>query len=67
MSAVDSNSLLLKQLATGKQDPSLLAGQGLDMDWPEQADTHHLRNTARIIAVALVHLNESVAHEVHAA
>ena len=53
MSLLDGNGVFLEQLATGKEYRMLLTGQGLDMDRPEQADTHHLRNAAGIIAIAL--------------
>jgi hypothetical protein len=36
--------------------PLLLTEQGFHMDGPEQADTHHLRNAASIITIALIDL-----------
>jgi hypothetical protein len=56
-SALDVVRLGLQQLATRKQHPPFLAGEGLNMYRPVQADPHHVRNPARIIAVALVDLS----------
>jgi hypothetical protein len=53
---LDVERLGLQELATGQQHAALLAGQRLHMHWSVQANTHHLCNAARIIAVALVDL-----------
>lgn len=53
---LDGDCLLLKQLAGGQKGAVLLARQRLYMNRPEQIDTHHLRDAARIVAVSLVHL-----------
>jgi hypothetical protein len=48
--------LALKQLAAGQQHTLFLGNQHLHMHRLEQADPHHLRDPARIIAVGLVDL-----------
>src|SRR5207237_7983594 len=53
---LDVERLSLQKLATGQQHAALLAGQRLHMHRSVQANTHHLRNAAGIIAVALVDL-----------
>src|SRR5258708_14522251 len=53
---LDVERLGLQKLATGQQHAALLAGQRLYMHRSVQANTHHLCNAARIIAVALVDL-----------
>ena len=53
---LDGDRLFLKQLARGQQRPSFLARQRLDVHRSEQVDPHHLRDAARIVAIALVHL-----------
>src|SRR5260370_520002 len=53
---LDVERLGLQKLATGQQHAALLAGQRLHMHRSVQANTHHLCNAARIIAVALVDL-----------
>src|SRR5436190_4401704 len=53
---LDVEGLGLQKLPTGQQHAPLLAGQRLHMHRSVQANTHHLCNAARIIAVALVDL-----------
>src|SRR5436189_5467164 len=53
---LDVEGLGLQKLQTGQQHAALLAGQRLHMHRSVQANTHHLCNAARIVAVALVDL-----------
>ncbi len=48
--------LALEKLAAGQQHPLFLGNQGLHMHRLEQPDPHHLRDPARVVAVALVDL-----------
>jgi hypothetical protein len=52
----DVQQLALKQLVAGQQHALFLGNQRLHMHRLEQADPHHLRDPARIIAVRLVDL-----------
>ena len=54
---LDRNSFFLQQLAGRQQHPALLAGERLHVHWAKEIDPHHLGDTARIIAVALVDLS----------
>ena len=53
---LDGNGFFLQQLASCQQGASVLAGERLHMNGPEQVDAHHLSDAARIVAVGLVHL-----------
>jgi hypothetical protein len=54
--ALQVQQLALKQLAAGQQHALFLGNQGLHMHRLEQANPHHLRDPARIVAVRLVDL-----------
>ncbi len=53
---LDVARLSLQQLATRQQHPPFLAGWRLDMNQSVQSNTHHMGDTARIIAVAFIDL-----------
>src|SRR5205085_5666303 len=50
------DSLFLQQLAGRQQGATLLTRERLHVHVLEQADPHHVRNAARIVAIALVRL-----------
>ena len=54
--ALDVHQLALHELAAGQQHPLFLGNQRLHMHRLEQADAHHLRYSACIVAVRLVDL-----------
>ena len=50
---LNGDGLVLQNLASGQQGPTLLAGQRLHVHRSKQIDAHHLSNAARVV---LVHL-----------
>jgi hypothetical protein len=54
--ALDVHQLALHELAASQQHPLFLGNQRLHMHRLEQADAHHLRYSACIVAVRLVDL-----------